>query len=408
MLEASGALRKRVPLAAAAALVLVLFFVVSSLRSADAAAPRGAGASELLLRLDDLPPGYLVFADRPEGHPAKITCGSLRPGDPLPAVAAYVKRYSPAGCLLSYARIYDVPGEESAPDVVATAALEAASVTAAKVGIELAPSAVNLSADGDRLHEVKPRKRIGDATRLFHWRSGPPTADERSSGRRLGTYLLWRSGKVLALVFASGGTVAENDRAAFALARRQQEHVEAPTPYTAAERYDLEVLLDNPAIKVPVYWLGRSFAPGLGLPVAQLEGGGAEFHLAYDHRPRPGVSARYTKRIQIDTWNAGEWKRYLATPAGLPERSWHCTESTQLPLAAGSATVFAAYASDYKRCPARPPDRYFALVELGKIVVTVGYPTCPRCGSDFGGPYNSLAGVTAIVQSLAVRPKPDY
>lgn len=395
-------------LATAGALVLALAIAASALRNADAAAPSSADASELLLRLNDLPPGYLVFADRPEGRPAQVTCGSLRPPDPQPAVAAYVKRYAPAGCLLSYARLYDVPGEESTPDIVATAALQAASLTAAKVGIELAPSAVNLSADGDRLHEVRPRKRVGDATRLFHWRSGPPTADERSSGRRLGTYLLWRSGKVLALIFASGGAVADNDRAAFALARGQQKHVAAPSPYTAAERYDLEVLLDNPAIKTPVYWLGRRFGPGSGLPVAQLEGGGAEFHAAYDHRPRPGVSVRYTKRIQLDTWSAGAWKRYLATPTGVPERSWHCTESTQLPLAAGSATVFAAYASDYKRCPARPPDRYFALVKLGKAVVVVDYPTYPGSGSDFGGPYNSLAGVTAIVQNLAVRPKPDY
>jgi hypothetical protein len=406
MLEASGALRRRVLLAAAGALVLALIVATGGLRSAAAATPRGAGASQLLLRLHDLPPGYLVLADRSAGGPAKVTCGALRPGDPKAEVATYVKRYSPAGCLLSYLRLYKVPGEGSAPDVVATAAMRAASGTAARVGFELAPAAVSVG-DGDRLREVKPRARVGDETRLFHLRS-EIVPDERSSRHRVSTYLLWRSGRVLALTFTSGGTIAANDRAAVALARRQQKHVEAPTPYTAAERYDLEVLLDDPAIRVPVYWLGRGFGPGGDLPLAELEGGGAEFHAANDHRPRPAVSVRYTKRIQVDTWTAGAWKRYLATPTGGRERGWHCTESTRLPLANGSATVFSAYASDYKRCPARPPDRYFAVVNLGKAVVTVDYPACPGCGANFGGPYNSLAGVSAIVQNLAPRPRPDY
>ncbi|MGV1048396.1 MAG: hypothetical protein ACOYD4_07725 [Solirubrobacterales bacterium] len=407
MPKASGALRRRIWLAPAGALVLALVVFAGGLRPADAAPPRGAGASQLLLRLDDLPPGYLVLADRSEGRPAKVTCGALRPGDPRPAVAAYVKRHSPAGCLLSYARIYQVPGEESTPDYIGTAALRAPSGAAARVGMELAPAALSL-AERDRLRKVKLRRRIGDATHLFHWRSGPPTPDERASGRMLGTYLLWRSGNVLALVFAGGGTIAENDRAAVGLARRQQKHVEAPTPYTAAERYDLEVLLDDPAIKGPVYWLGRSFAPGGELPVAHLVGGGLEPAPTYDRRPRAAVSVGYTKRIRIDTWSAGAWKRYLASPAGARVLSWHCTEATQVPLAGGSATVYAAYASDYKRCPSRPPDRYFAVVPLGKAVVVVDYPTYRGGNSDFGGPYNSLAGVNAIIQGLARRPKPDY
>lgn len=115
---------------------------------------------------------------------------------------------------------------------------------------------------GDRPpHEVDTRVQIGSATRLFH---ADLPRELRALGRRT-SFLLWRSGNTLAVVETFGPELGRDDRAAAELAPFQQAHIEKPTRYTAAERYDAEVPLDDPALKQPVYWLGRNFGAA-GVP----------------------------------------------------------------------------------------------------------------------------------------------
>jgi hypothetical protein len=64
------------------------------------------------------------------------------------------------------------------------------------------------------------------------------------------------------MTLSAGESTAANDREATRLARVQRAHMKRPTPYPPKERDDIVVPLENPAIELPIYWLGRSFDPG--------------------------------------------------------------------------------------------------------------------------------------------------
>ncbi|MEX2106755.1 MAG: hypothetical protein WD810_07630 [Solirubrobacterales bacterium] len=398
----SGGFRGRaLLLAGIAALALVAVFGTSV--GAEERRP-GAGSEQILLRLHDLPPGYFSLDLWGEGAGYEMECDRLQPADPVPKLARFIKRFSPAGCIGAYVRLYRVPGGTPAPPLVGTGALYARSVEAAETALALAPQLLGHLTEDVVPQEVAAPETVGDATRLFHWDNVPPFLFENG---RFGSFLVWRSGSVLGAVFAAGGSPAANDRAAAELARRQQAHIEDPTPYTAAERYDLEVALDDPALKAPVYWLGRTFGPGHGLPQSRFESGSAVGGLA-SGLPGQKVRLAYTRGLVLNSWTREGWKRFLATPISRKLRTWRCTESTELTLAHGDATAFAAYDRDYDVCPHRLPTRYFAIARIGGMVTAVNFVSCRRCSQPGGGAYNSLAGMKAVVRGLKLRPKPAY
>lgn len=206
-------------------------------------------------------------------------CAPIRPANAQPKLAAFIDRFSPGGCFGLYLRAYKTPGNP-APPLVGTGALDAGSGAAAEAGLAVAAEMLSHITGDELPEELAPPVTIGEATRLFHWTNGAYVAG-LSRGSEFGSFLVWRSGNVLGAVFVGVGSTAANDRDAVELAHRQQAHLEHPTPYTAAERYDLEVLLDDPALKILIYWLGRTFDPGHGLaeafarvqgPQAQLVG----------------------------------------------------------------------------------------------------------------------------------------
>ncbi len=222
-----------------------------------------------VLRLHDLPAGYFPFS--PEGSDFELICEPLDPTDPQPALARFIRRSSPEGCMGIYLRFYRVPGQGPSAELVGTGALDAGSIPAAEAGFAVTPEILSHLTEDEMPKEIATTAVVGDATRLFHWLDAPSFFNH---SRRLGSFLVWRSGDVLATVFASAGSLEASDRIAEELARHQQAHIEAPTPYTRAERNTSEVGLDDPALTLPVYWLGRSFRPGHGLPVARLKWGG--------------------------------------------------------------------------------------------------------------------------------------
>ncbi len=79
------------------------------------------------------------------------------------------------------------------------------------------------------------------------------------------SFLYWRHGKLIGVVGAAGPNPRRNDRATLHFAQIQQRRMEAPTPYTEAERDDTEVWLDDPGLKPSAYWADSSFVPGRGL-----------------------------------------------------------------------------------------------------------------------------------------------
>lgn len=64
------------------------------------------------------------------------------------------------------------------------------------------------------------------------------------------------------------------------------------------------------------------------------------------------------------------------------------------------------YSYPPQRCRARAPDRYLAHVFLDGLVVSVNVPICSLCvdDADRPDPYDTLAGMRAVVEGLQPRP----
>lgn len=232
------------------------------------------------------------------------------------------------------------------------------------------------------------------------------------AGRNV-SFLAWRSGNTLAAVMTAGAPFADQDRLAAEFARRQQAHIRKPTPYTPAERFDGEVGLDDPAIDLPVYWLGRNFRPGNGLPPNRLYQSGflgepiPEENLRFgSEAPEAPLQVNY-ENIWLDTWTPATWNVFAESKTGRVVTTWKCTQTRTVAMPGGSATIFGGYARDFKRCPKRAPDVFNSWVEVGGVTVVVNAPPAP----DFietVNPYGSFKGMEAIVGALKLRPPPTY
>jgi hypothetical protein len=387
---------------------LAAAIVVSETGGATAAnGARSASPLGLLLRLHDLPPGYLNYAGPREGEDAEEPlCGRLtNPEDTPPGLASVVERFHPKGCLAVYARIYTVPDATPSAAMVATGALPLPNATAADAVWEVVPTMLGRLSGDVRPHRVPTETKIGDETELLH--TPVPPFPLNYFGKKA-SYLVWRDGNVLATALAVSDSYATSDQVVAELAPRQQMHVHAPTPYTAAERYDGEVGLDDPAIPFPVYWLGREFRPGGKLPPNLL---GQSY---YRGKPRPeqtrgseegpgaplGISYY---NIQLDTWTPATWPVFTGSRTGRAITSWKCTQTRTVTLPAGSATIYGGYKGDPQKCPRRAPEAFTAWVDFGSVKVVVN----PPFAADFievVNPYGTFAGMEAIVRALRVRP----
>jgi hypothetical protein len=401
MTRALGEIRRQAMLVAA--ILLLGSIAASSILSGAAAAPRSPEdpAERLVLRLPDLPHGYFPFF--PEGSDFELICEPLDPSDPQPALASFVRRFSPQGCFGIYLRFYRVPGFESSAGLVGTGALDAGSVRAAEAGFALAPEILGHATE-DETKEIATTVTVGDATRLFHW---PRVPSFFSHSQHPGSFLVWRSGDVLAAVLASAGSFEASDRIAEELARRQQAHVEDPTPYTRAERNTSEVGLDDPALTLPVYWLGRNFKPGRGLPVARLESGGRAYYYGAGLAGAK-VELQYSKELSLSSWTKAGWRRFRAAPDGRAILAERFLKSMDVAITGGRATIYTGHVDGFRPCAKRSPRRFFAVVHLGGIVVGVRFTSCRDCVKPARGSYDSLAGMKAVVRSLQLRPEPNY
>jgi hypothetical protein len=391
----SSRLRRGAPFFAAGLLVALALAAVAGM--AGAAAPKGptgelvAGAEERVLRLGDLPPGYQIGDDS--------ACGPLDPEGGSRADVKWVVRYWPEGCTFQYERLFRVPGLEPDPPLVEAQVTVTPNEPAAKTGFKLVTT--EIAGKGNGYRGVRSAPAIGDDARLF--RSDNVNVGGRPS--RHGSLLAWREGKLIASVLVAGLAPAANDRIALRLAQVQQGRIEAPAPYTEEEQDDTEVSLDDPALKVPVYWVGPSFEPSGLAPAALSEA----FTFAASREGPPGekVSLWY-EGFTVDAWTRASWKRFNRSMLGPLNRKWRCTTSTRVQLPRGHADVFAAYGRDFHACPKRAPDRFYAIAHIGGMVIGVNLVLCSKCIGAGYGPYNSLAAMKAIMRALTLRPKPVY
>ena len=404
------ALGRRPRLALAAALVIAAAIAGAVLlQGSDAAADQSQvraaviekkrAAVQRLLRLNDTGPGHFFLVIPEEGSDRrvpKVLCGQVDPADQQRKLKAFLDR-SPMliGCFATYVRVFPYAGSP-AYHVVGTGAIDTGSSAVAMAGLAVAPQLLSHMFNDETPQEVSPPQTIGDETRLFHVADFPIFGDEHPEA----SLLAWRSGSVLAAILVEGGNVATNDREAVELAGTQQQRIDSPAPYTPAERYDHEAGFEDPAIKVPIYWLGRAWPP------TRLVGGGAVGTLV-NGLPGQKLGVYYSEGIRLATWAAAGWQRFSKTREGSQMIGWHCTRAKKVPLAEGSATLYSAYAKNFETCPHSAPPRHFAVARLGDVVVAVNFLACRSCNPiDYDSVYNTQAGMLAVVKALRPWSKP--
>jgi len=372
------------------AAVLILLIAPTAEAASKPSGKLRAGALETVLRLHDLPPGYVIAYGS--------DCTAFEPSG-LRALSAYdrwVVENRPEGCEYGYERRFQVPGSEPTPLLVKGETINTPSDRASAQGFAILSRLVSRLTDWRRVGPISLGP-TGPTATLYHFKEGFPV------GRRPVSVLVWRHGKLFAALEAGGLTPTANDSAALRYAQVQQRRLESPSPYTEAERDDTEVELDDPSLKVPVYWLGPDFNGGLG---------GAELQTVdvIDEDGLPGVKLelRYDG-FNLETWTRESWKRFQDSFFRKINRP-PCTRTFAFEWEQGHATISAGYRRRTfdKGCPDFPPTRYWAAAQIGGVVVGVNQTTC-RCLSPGSGPYSeSLRGMKAILRGLALRPKPDY
>lgn len=388
-------------LAALSLTLAVLLPGGSSERADAAAAPKVPTQVRFLLRLTDLPPGYR-HASSAEFLAAGFRCALIKPSDPRPQLERFLRR-APAGCMMFYGRTFRGPGPGPAPALVGSGVMRLKSVAAAEEGIDLAPQLIS-HAIGDELPVEAPSPaQVGERTRVFHW-TYPAILSEDDEPA---TFLVWRWGSAAAAIFVTGADPAANDAAALALAQRQQRHLEEPEPFSVADFDDTEVELENPAIDVPIYWLGRDLRARPGLPAMHLlltsssPGAvrGPRVGLSYSDSPRSG----HSEDLFVNVYSAAQWKRLARR--GDPPGTLHCgVTSRPISLPRGSAVAFHGKERLFGRCHENEPDSWVLRARIGRAVVTVETSEgCATCAEPGRGPYNSYKGMRAIARGLELR-----
>jgi hypothetical protein len=398
-----------------AALAIALGVVLLSDSSSDAAdgyRPPKIDQTRLVLRLPDLPPGYgNGYLGEGRGDDGLLCEAFSRSSDKPDPVAEFARMYRAKGCIAAYVSRFTIPGQEPVAPVVFSGAMALGSVAAATDAWDLVPTMLGRLLRGGPPRAVESSARVGAQTRLFH------TTQARYPylirGKQRGSFLAWRSGSTVAVVVAVGASVATNDRVAAELAALQQAHIRKPTPYTQAERSDAEVGLDDPAIDIPVYWLGPVFRPGGDLPSNRLYESGflgkpipEETGKFFAEGPYPPLEVDY-ENIRLATWTPQTWHVFAGSKTAKAITSWKCTRTRTVNIPGGSATIFGGYKEDYRRCPRKPPAAFTAWVDIAGLKIVVNPPPAP----DFietVNPYGTFEGMEAIVGALRERPKPQY
>ena len=396
----SGGLRRSVRLLAGVGLLTLaaLYTAAPSQALSEPSGELAAAAEETVLRLHDLPPGYQVGDDSGCGPSIPFGEGGEPDGRLERRFQKWVVGNWPEGCFYEYEQLFKVPDLGSAPPLVETETLNTPSEAAAAEGFDLYNALINRSPEG-RDPEVVTISPTGVQARLTRDREALVDGDKgqpRSS-------LIWRHGKQLSFLIAAGLDPRRNDRAVIHFAGTQQRRLEAPTPYTEAERDDTEVRLDDPGLKFPIYWVGSTFDPGAGIPPAPLEGA-----FASNVGPPGEKVALWYEGFNLDAWTRASWKRFAGSRLGKVNLQARCTSQERLSLEQGSAVIFATYDGKFRACPKRKPDRFYAVARRGGMVIGVNLGLCLSCRGGAAGPYGSKRAVVAILRALAVRQRPVY
>jgi hypothetical protein len=363
---------------------------------ADSTHATRGDARTYVLTPRDLGRGYRVGDDS--------GCGQFSPEETSEEFTTFVLDTKPTGCTLEINYIWGGPRATVVPRGVTSAVAVFRDESDARRGMELRKELIDFMVPASSRNFVELPDFGHDAVSF----------DDGGYDVPPGAGVFWRDGKLLAAVFATGGVTAEDaPRVALKLARMQQERIEHPKPPPPASDDDEELPLDDPQLDAPVYWLGREFKPGGGLPSLHFSdahtyggsGGEPTFTAELDYG---NEDARKTYGVKILVFTPQAFKGFEQSVLGRLVRDTPCSEATEIKLSNGRAIIWGGFAKPTKPpCPHQPYDRYFAHVFLRGAVVTVNAPFCLYpCLEISGGtadPYNTPRGLEAIARSLRVR-----
>lgn len=208
----------------------------------------------------------------------------------------------------------------------------------------------------------------------------------------------WRDGRLLVAVYAEGVGGGPDREFIGEIADKQRSRIESPSEPSKPED-DREIGLDDPAIAVPVYWLGLEFAPE-GFPKLELYRGD---NLGGGHGPGAEVKINYTgakSSTTLDLWEPEGWEQFKKTRLGRISWDRPCTRRIRLEVPDGRAEIYGGYS---RGCSGEP-DHWLAHVYYQDVVVAVNMAYCYMCGGRAPtDPYNSQEGVEAVVKGLRQR-----
>jgi hypothetical protein len=243
--------------------------------------------------------------------------------------------------------------------------------------------------------KTEKRLELGDEAALLRGRG----LNNPASG------VVWRDGNIVSALIVEPA----DDDAALELARKQEEHLDHPSrTLVPPGENDPELELDDPTLKLPVYWLGRTFDPPGALPPLELElanvggngpGQGVQLWYGFTAGGKSGT-------VSVDTWKPDDWKRFRRMLLGRLVWDSPCAHEKVVRVLGGRAEIFAGYGTPRpvpRPCPKRPPDGVLAHVYLKRVVLAIDVPYCYGCAREGPGPYNTITGIETVVRSLRRR-----
>jgi hypothetical protein len=397
---------------------LTLVFGLALSTGAEPPGPAELRAQESVLRLTELPTGYVLSgrhfctAQRPGEEAGGLVVEAEGPKAPPTPYEVFLAHDATSSCVYAYERLYGPPG----PTVVFSFTLHTPSVAAAtevladpQLGEELATAVAGNVVSEEGFRPAGSPPALGEAslrfrTNQFYWDSLPGDNPPRLAG----TAVLWHQGRLVGGIIAGGAKPAVNDATADRDGALQQGLMEAPRPYEEAESEDIPTFLDNPGLGVPVYWLGKEYKPGNGIAYSFVR---ADDHKRLTHQwAGRRMSIGYSNVLFLDSWTPAGWRRFSHTALARAQTDPRCGHSRTLQLPEGHAVIYMAVRIHRKgdpTCPGVQLGSASARVFLPGVVVGLGTSLCRGCEDDELGPqFNSFAEVAKLIRALR-RWRPD-
>lgn len=302
----------------------------------------------MTLRLSDLPEGFRYGEDR--------GCGEVETTEGQePELDEFLIQSRPRACLGAFAREWG-----GAPRVV--------------------QSALFLFDSGDQAQRAwELRKPLFESFgRIRITKERGEGAFDSDGLQQLGAGEAWRDDRLVVVVYEEGLAGEAGRRFAHVLAEKQRQRIESPS--NPEEEDDREIGLDDPAIAIPVYWLGREF-DAYGLPTLELYRGD---HLR-GSGPGNEVKIDYAgdaSSVTLDLWKPEAWERFERTRLGNLAR---CQARGRVRICRGRI------------------GHWLAQVHYDDVVVAVNMPYCFTCRHPAGDPFNSREAIEAVVRGLRRR-----